>query len=179
MSKTALILAGGQATRMNGRDKGLLEFSGQSFISHILERLRPQVDHILISGTHDYDSGLEVLNDLPEGPKGPSAALHAMSRAKPELDSFITVPVDSPFLPHDLYNQLAGETSAIAVGPEREHPTFAFWKMSDLKTAFQGFTGQGLPLLKLADIVKARRINFRAESYFTNFNRPEDLAQFS
>ena len=43
-----VILAGGQATRMGGGDKGLLQLGGQSVLGHVIERLTPQVDRVAV-----------------------------------------------------------------------------------------------------------------------------------
>ena len=42
---TALILAGGQASRFSGQDKGLIDFRGKPMITHVLNSLKPQVEH--------------------------------------------------------------------------------------------------------------------------------------
>ena len=44
---SAVVLAGGRATRMGGADKGWVELAGRPLIDHVLDRLRPQVDEIL------------------------------------------------------------------------------------------------------------------------------------
>jgi len=46
---SAVVLAGGRATRMGGADKGWVELAGRPLIDHVLDRLRPQVDEILIN----------------------------------------------------------------------------------------------------------------------------------
>ena len=40
---SAVILAGGKARRMNGADKGLQLLQNKPLISHVIERLQPQV----------------------------------------------------------------------------------------------------------------------------------------
>lgn len=160
---------------MNGQDKGELELGGARLIDLVLERLRPQVDRIIISGNHDYGSGHDVLPDLELGPKGPSAGLMAMVQAHPVLEGFLTVPVDGPFFSGDLYERLFGKTSAIACGPEREHPTFAYWDSSELRRLFSVNPAKNWSLMDIADRLSARTVKFRAESYFKNFNAPEDL----
>lgn len=175
MTKTAIILAGGEARRMGGKDKGEIVLSGQRLIDLVLERLKPQVDQIFISGQRDYGTGLELISDLDTGPKGPAAALFAMINAYPGIEGFLTVPVDGPFFPFELYGELSGDGSAIATGPKREHPTFAFWTTADLLSVFSTENEDNLALHKIAELAKARKVTFRAESYFRNFNSPEDL----
>ena len=49
----ALILAGGQSRRMGGGDKGLLEIHGRSILARVVEMLRPQCAHLLLSANGD------------------------------------------------------------------------------------------------------------------------------
>ena len=46
---TGLILAGGMGRRMDSRDKGLVEFRGKPMVAHVIERLAPQVDSLIIN----------------------------------------------------------------------------------------------------------------------------------
>ena len=46
---SAVILAGGKARRMNGADKGLQLLQNKPLISHVIERLQPQVVDISIN----------------------------------------------------------------------------------------------------------------------------------
>ena len=52
---TGGILAGGQATRMGGADKGLQILHGQPLYRHIAQKLAPQVDSILISANRNLE----------------------------------------------------------------------------------------------------------------------------
>ena len=54
-SVSALLLAGGQASRMGGHDKGLLDCAGQPLIAHVLARIAPYVATILISANRHLD----------------------------------------------------------------------------------------------------------------------------
>ena len=49
----AVVLAGGMARRMGGRDKALVPYRGMPLIEHVLNRLRPQVGNIVISANGD------------------------------------------------------------------------------------------------------------------------------
>ena len=44
-----LVLAGGLGRRMGGVDKGLQLLQGRPLTLHVIERLRPQVDRVLIN----------------------------------------------------------------------------------------------------------------------------------
>ena len=67
MSVTAIILAGGRASRMGGVDKGLMPLYKSTLISHVLAKLKPQVDAIIINANRELESykalGYPVFND--------------------------------------------------------------------------------------------------------------------
>ena len=52
---TGLVLAGGQGRRMGSVDKGLVLLHGRPMVQHVLERLAPQVDDILINANQHAD----------------------------------------------------------------------------------------------------------------------------
>src|SRR5437588_766908 len=102
---TGVILAGGQGRRMGTIDKGLVSIDGRPMVAHVLGRLRPQVDEILINANQhrvEYEAfGYPVLADAIGGFAGPLAGLHvALTHAS--FARVATVPCDSPFLPEDL-----------------------------------------------------------------------------
>ena len=65
---TGVILAGGQGRRMGTIDKGLVSIDGRPMVAHVLDRLRPQVDEILINANQhrvEYEAfGYPVLPAL-------------------------------------------------------------------------------------------------------------------
>ena len=74
---TGVVLAGGQGSRMGGVDKGLVPFRGRPLVEHVIERLRPQVDTILINANRNPEAyaafGHPVISDEIEGFAGPLA----------------------------------------------------------------------------------------------------------
>ena len=52
---TGIILCGGQARRMSGVDKPLQPLCGKPMVGHVLERLRPQVAHVVISANRNVN----------------------------------------------------------------------------------------------------------------------------
>lgn len=99
MSISGVILAGGQSRRMGGVDKGLLDFLGKPMISHVIQRLGPQVDEILINANREIERyqafGHPVIADDIMGYAGPLAGLHkGMRMAKHPY--VLMVPCDSP-----------------------------------------------------------------------------------
>ena len=108
-SITGVILAGGQARRMGGVDKGLAPFAGRPLIEWVIEGLRPQVDRLLINANRNLDCyagyGFPVIGDLEPGFQGPLAGIRsAMQAARTEW--ILTVPCDSPYPAPDLVERL-------------------------------------------------------------------------
>jgi molybdopterin-guanine dinucleotide biosynthesis protein A len=109
-----VILAGGRARRMGGRDKALLPLARRPLIGHVLERLAAQVDRVVISANGDAGRfaafGVPVVADARETFEGPLAGILAgMTWAgsnSPMAQWIATVPADTPFVPRDLVSRL-------------------------------------------------------------------------
>src|SRR3982751_6760784 len=96
---TGVVLAGGQGSRMGGVDKGLQPFRGKPMVAHVIERLAPQVDELLINANRNSDDyarfGHRVIADEIAGFAGPLAGFErGLAHAHGEL--VLTVPCDSP-----------------------------------------------------------------------------------
>ncbi|MDM5131800.1 molybdenum cofactor guanylyltransferase MobA [Aeromonas piscicola] len=101
---SAVILAGGRATRMGGEDKGWVKLAGRPLIDHVLDRLRPQVDEVLINANRSqdrYQALATVISDDNPDYLGPLAGMQA-GLAAARHDWVLFVPCDGPALPHDL-----------------------------------------------------------------------------
>jgi molybdopterin-guanine dinucleotide biosynthesis protein A len=129
-----LVLAGGQGRRMGGVDKGLQPLQRRPLIQHVIDRLRPQVARVLVNANQNLaryaEFGCSVVPDRVGGFAGPLAGLDAGLHAT-DAPLIVTVPCDSPFLPHDLVTRLATARSAIdadvavARTGSQPHPVFA------------------------------------------------------
>ncbi len=127
------ILAGGKGSRMNNRDKGLVELAGRPMIEHVIERVAPQVGGIVINANRHREEyrryKFPIIADAAGGFLGPLAGMAAALR---HCDTrwTMTVPCDSPLLPLDLasrlYRTLETHDADIAVAHdgERLHPVF-------------------------------------------------------
>lgn len=98
---TGVILAGGQARRMHGQDKGLLLCAGRPLITYAIEILTPLCKHLIINANRSLASyqafGLPVIQDQVQGFKGPLAGiLTALQLA--DTPFLLAIPCDSPCL---------------------------------------------------------------------------------
>jgi len=87
---SAVILAGGKARRMNGADKGLQLLQNKPLISHVIERLQPQVIDISINANRHHTEyaqwGFPVFSDELPDFQGPlSGMLTALEKAKTDF----------------------------------------------------------------------------------------------
>ncbi len=132
---------------MNGVDKGLVLLQNKPLVQHVIARLKPQVDEILINANREianYQSfGYPVLQDVTDDFLGPLAGF-SLGLQHAKHDYVLTVPCDSPLLPLDLAERLLnGMTAAladiaVASSDGDTHPVFCLMKKSVLPslTAF-------------------------------------------
>jgi molybdopterin-guanine dinucleotide biosynthesis protein A len=180
-----VILAGGRGERLGGADKGWVEWAGRPLIVHVLERLAPQVDEVIISANRNLeryaDLGCTVASDELPGFQGPLGGLHAaMARARFEL--VCTVPCDSPQLPLDVVDRLRRglEASpadvAVARAEGRLHPVFALYRRTVRADLDDYVTGSRRRVEAWQKRLHCVEVNFDdAPEAFRNINAPEDL----
>jgi molybdopterin-guanine dinucleotide biosynthesis protein A len=117
-SVTGLILAGGQAGRRGGADRGLVEFRGRPLVLHAIERLAPQVAGLMISASRNlerYRSFVpRVFCDAPATLAGPLAGIEAGLTHAP-TPWVAVVPCDVPRLPLTLVARLSDAVNARGV----------------------------------------------------------------
>lgn len=185
MGISGIVLSGGLARRMGGIDKGLMPLAGKPMVAHVLERLNPQVDEILISANREIDRyaefGFAIIQDEIDDFAGPLAGLHrGLTLARHPL--VLSVPCDSPLLPRNLAQRLrdALESSSADLALVRTgnqvHPVFSLCRTS-LKDGLLHFLRSGGR--KMSDwhsTLHAIEVPFDDIAHaFTNINSPEDL----
>jgi molybdopterin-guanine dinucleotide biosynthesis protein A len=190
MEITGLILAGGRGTRMGSVDKGLQPLGAQTMAQHALQRLRPQVQHLLINANQNLAAyrafGEPVVPDAMPDFAGPLAGLQTglMHCTTPYL---VSVPCDSPLLPTDLVQRLAhalreyGAELAVAEtgeGPTRQrHPVFCLLKVSLLPSLSQYLQGGGRKVEAWQASLRMATVHFDNEAAFSNINTLDELRQ--
>ena len=106
---TGIVLAGGQARRMGGVDKGLISLCGRPMVEWTIRALRPQVETIAINANRNSDLyagfGYAVVADNDSGFLGPLAGMASGMRAA-RTTHILTVPCDSPLIVPDLAERL-------------------------------------------------------------------------
>lgn len=109
MTTAAVILAGGRGQRMGGKDKGTVDYKGLPLVQHVINRLAPQLDQIVISANRNIDFykiyNYPVLADDMGDYWGPLAGI-ATAMKFCTCDLLLTAPCDTPRLPGDLLQRL-------------------------------------------------------------------------
>lgn len=191
-----VILAGGRATRMGGGDKPLRPLAGRPMLSYVIERLRPQVDGMVLNAngnpTRFAGFGLPVVPDALENYAGPLAGVLAGMRwaeqAMPQAHFIVSVAGDTPFFPSDLVERLAAccaverDMIALAASFDGIHPVFGLWPVR-LADELEAFLAAGTSGKILAFTDRHTRINVPFEHLtidhdevdpFFNVNTPEE-----
>ena len=184
---TAVILAGGRGSRMDGMDKGLVEFANRPLIEYVIDAIKPQAGNIIINANRNLAAyagqGWPVVSDDLGDYQGPLAGF-ASAMAAARTPYILTVPCDGPRLPPDLAERLyralhpAGAQVAVAHDGERLQPVHALIAtalLADLQAYLAGgdrkidlwYARHGMAVVDFSD---------RADA-FHNVNTPEQRAR--
>ena len=192
-----VVLAGGLSRRMGGGDKSLLPFAGATMLSHVIGRLRPQVDDLALNANGDpsrfTETGLPVIADPVAGFAGPLAGVLAglnwISTIEPAPGHIVTVASDTPFFPADLVerfhavNDCRKSGIVLATSGGNRHPVCGLWPLrlrddlaaflSNAKT-FKVMTFANRHDVRFADFPLIR-VNGETVDPFFNANTLDDL----
>ncbi|KAF4516581.1 hypothetical protein B566_EDAN003328 [Ephemera danica] len=173
---------------MGGVDKGLLELRGRPLAAWVVDRLRPQVDRLLINANQNRERYAEfgcpvVADEIPDF-AGPLAGLHAaLSAASTPL--VVTAPCDSPFLPRELVSRLfsalvaTAADLAVARTFDQPHPVFCLCRREVLPHLTEFLAGGGRKIDRWYATLKVVEVAFDDEAgAFENINTPEELGHF-
>ncbi len=138
-----VILAGGLARRMGGGDKPLRTLAGKPLLDHVIARIAPQCDALVLNANGDparfAQWNLPVIADSVTGFAGPLAgvlaALDWCAQHRPQIEWVLSVAADCPFLPDDLvrrlhYERMAADAHlAVAASDGQTHPVIGLWSV--------------------------------------------------
>lgn len=181
---SGVVLAGGQARRMQQQDKGLVLFKQRPLVSYPIEALAAVADDLVISANRHQSTYQQwqypVISDATDDFDGPLAGiLAAMNYVEAEI--LLVLPCDSPlFTAQHLQQLLAGLTEqfdiAVADDGERLHPVFLAIR-TELKASLQGYLDSGER--RLQNWIFQHRVNpvdfSQQAQIFTNVNTLDEL----
>jgi molybdopterin-guanine dinucleotide biosynthesis protein A len=186
---TVAILAGGAASRLGGRDKGLETLDGEPIVARVVDFVARRVanaEMLIIANRNveTYARYARVVGDAEAGFRGPLAGV-ASALAHATTTNVLTLPVDCPTPPDDLATRLAAAldagdfVAAVAHDGERRQPLFALYRRTLAASAADAATtGQGV--FEWQNGVGAIEVDFAdAKRQFHNLNTPEDFRDYA
>ena len=102
ISLDSAVLAGGQGSRMSGRDKGLVTFKGRPMVQKTIELLAPLAEghQVLINCNRNIDAyrrlSPRICQDISTGYQGPLAGIETVLNTS-KADVVFVMPCDTPF----------------------------------------------------------------------------------
>jgi len=187
-----VVLAGGRATRMGGRDKGLLPINGRPMIMYISEILRPQVDSLFINANRNHAAYARLtrcplisdrISDHVDHFAGPLAGMAAALAYSP-MPYLVAVPCDSPFLAHDLVSRLHRGLQqqqadiAMAMLGDKAQPVFVLLSRHLLDSLVEFLEAGGRKIIHWYYQHKVAEVDFSDRApMFENINTPQEQAR--
>ena len=189
-----VILAGGQARRMGGGDKGRLMLGKTSLFERAIERLQNQVSGIALNANGPAerfsDMNLPIIADNTPGFLGPLAGvLSGLDWAHDQrVELIVTIAADTPFFPSNLVSKFLEMAQGMpaplvlaatkdSTGKTWRHPTFGLWPVC-LRNDLRKNLTEGLrKVLLWTERHQGRDAFFEVNSFdpFFNINTVEDL----
>lgn len=180
---TGVVLAGGQGTRMGGKDKGLISIAGHSLVEHLCAALAPQTATLIINANRNCEHyqrlGYPVVSDANDDYSGPLAGLLATLHSC-TTQYLVSVPCDAPLLPRNyvlrMFTHLQQQQACVAMVDDQIQPVHVLLKRSSIDS-LEKFIAQGGR--KVGDWV--RSLNPAIADFsdcpecFWNMNTPEEL----
>jgi molybdenum cofactor guanylyltransferase len=186
----ALILAGGQATRLGGAAKGAVQLKSRPLAEYVAEILGRSADVLAINTIAEHakayaEMGFPLVLDDPaflgRGPLGGLLAGLEWAEAA-GAERLLTAPCDAPFLPPEIGETLLtalGDDcdAAIAATSEGRHNLCAAWR-TGLAGQLRGYLMDPTAKLAVKSFLATLRVAhaiFPHETAFLNINTLEDL----
>jgi len=185
---TAIILAGGKASRMSGQDKAFLEIDNEPIINAQLRALKKLFKEIIIVTNlpekYGVVKGIKVVSDiiLHQGPLG---GIYSGLMASNSFYNFV-VACDMPYIDTGLieymYKKSSGYDAVVPRLNKRYEPLYSFYSKNCLKFIGQLLDKKMFKINKLFSKIMVKEISSEeigqfalGARIFTNINTREDL----
>jgi molybdopterin-guanine dinucleotide biosynthesis protein A len=176
------ILAGGQALRLGGVDKALVEHRGGALLARTLAAMGTGYAQCLLSYNREPSDALRatlnVVPDLRPGFPGPLAGIEALLAAC-EQAWLLTLPVDLREIPVDVFEALGtihGSDGARARDADGAQPLVALWRVRTARVAVAAALDAGdAAVHRVQDALGFEARDFSPRR-FGNLNTPADFA---
>ena len=170
---------------MDGLDKGLVMLQNKPLVQHIIERLKPQTNELLINANREIQQyktfNLPILQDDDPNYIGPLAGF-SLGLAHCKYDYLLTTPCDSPLLPSDLAHRLLkglinnSAEIAVAKSDGNTHPVFSLMNKSVLPSLLAYIHSGGRKVSAWQKSLHCIEVEFDdCSEAFVNLNTFEEL----
>ena len=192
----AIILSGGQGSRLGGKDKGLQDYNGKALIAWVIEAISSQVDQTIISINRNIEAykifNLPTVIDDTRGEfNGPIAGILSASKALKKHDSYdqnadyiLIASCDSPNLPTNyvgkLYQSIIESDLDVALvhDGKRNQNLHCLINIKSIPSLQSYFNSQGRSMHGWFKQVKSATVDFSSQTNcFININSMHDLAK--
>ncbi|WDZ52697.1 NTP transferase domain-containing protein [Acinetobacter vivianii] len=186
-----VILAGGQARRMNGVNKLLQQFDDQIQLLKICEHFKTQVQQIWVNSHRDrsiyqqIESNIQCYADDQQGFLGPLMGMKsAWSHIK--ADYVLFIPCDVTYIPNQvlvklhraLHKNLQTQVAYVTINGDALYP-FCLLKRESLSVLEQAIAENKLSLRDCFKQLNAQTVAFQKQSLFCHsINSLEELQQY-
>mgnify|MGYP001201536125 CR=1 FL=1 len=186
---TGLILAGGNARRMGGVDKGLVKVKGDFLISHAIVRIQSQVEFLIINANRNINTYKTlsdiVIQDRTNQRLGPLGGIQA-GLYNCKTPYMISVPCDVPKIPLNICNRLyeslrendadsAMPFTLDSEGNKRTHPAILLLKKELIECLDSYLESGGRKIDQWTREFKCTQVLFNNAEDFLNINKLEDI----
>ncbi|SDO12557.1 molybdenum cofactor guanylyltransferase [Alkalicoccus daliensis] len=191
---TGVILAGGKSSRM-GENKALLPLGNKSAVEHVVDKIRPQAEELLlISNEPEVFSYLEINTAADLRPfEGPLAGIEAAMTAV-DSEWYLIAACDMPLIQKSVIEYLcnvSNKTQSNAVIPEiqgKQHPLLALYHRDCLPAISAVLDAQKRAIKSMLDsvtfdtvtehdMIEAGISESEIVSSFYNMNRPAEYQE--
>ncbi|WP_144734688.1 molybdenum cofactor guanylyltransferase [Acinetobacter oleivorans] len=186
-----VILAGGQARRMNGLNKLLQQFDGETQLIKIHQKLRSSVSEIWVNSHRDYSIYQSIVPDIQcyqDDAAGFFGPLMGMKSAWSNVsaDYVLFIPCDVTYIPTQVVVKLHGalrknkqaQAAYVSINGDALYP-FCLLKRESLITITEQIEKQRLSLKECFKLLHAQVTIFQKQNlFFHSINSLDELQQY-
>lgn len=186
-----VILAGGQARRMNGLNKLLQQFDGETQLIKIHQKLRSCVSEIWVNSHRDYSIYQSIVPDIQcyqDDAAGFFGPLMGMKSAWSNVsaDYVLFIPCDVTYIPTQVVAKLHGalrknkqaQAAYVSINGDALYP-FCLLKRESLNAITEQIEKQRLSLKECFKVLHAQVAIFQKQNlFFHSINSLDELQQY-
>lgn len=173
-----VILAGGKSSRM-GSDKALLEYQGETFLSHLQQVMNDFDEKLLSRNLNSNESSWVQISDIHQE-IGPMGGLHSALYCC-QNDMIFVSACDTPYLTQKLIHKIIHEYDdedvlLVQTSDERLHPLCGIYHKRIFSSLEKAIHQKNYRLMRWIETLNYKVIQLDEEEskQLMNFNTPQD-----